>query len=168
LVQETGFSDHLPVGEGLLAFRTLEGAAQGAQMIMADYAAHSRAARAVAEQYFDPAAYSAFIQASKAEFGFAKSGYSLSRSGWFSDRSACYLAAGRPVIAQETGFSDHLPVGEGLFAFSAAGDVLAAIDVINTDYVRQRATARALAEERFAADRVLTRLLTLVENTPCS
>jgi hypothetical protein len=112
----------------------------------------------------DPAAYRAFIRSSKAEFGFAKSGYVLSRSGWFSDRSACYLAAGRPVIAQETGFGDHLPLGEGLFAFADAGDVLAAIDAVNSDYPRQRAAARALAEEFFAAERVLTRLLTLVEN----
>lgn len=115
----------------------------------------------------DPAAYRTFIQASKAEFGFAKSGYVLSHSGWFSDRSACYLAAGRPVIAQETGFGDHLPLGEGLFAFTTAGDVLAAIDAINSDYARQRAAARALAEDLFAADRVLTRLLTFVENAPC-
>ena len=64
-----------------------------------------------------PADYQRFIQGSKAEFGIAKSGYVASRCGWFSDRSLCYLASGRPVLAQETGFSDFIPAGEGLFAF---------------------------------------------------
>ena len=66
-----------------------------------------------------------FIQGSKAEFGVAKSGYVASRCGWFSDRSVCYLASGRPVIAQDTGFGNFLPTGEGLFAFLTEEDALA-------------------------------------------
>jgi hypothetical protein len=64
-----------------------------------------------------PSTYQQFIQGSKAEFGIAKSGYVASRCAWFSDRSVCYLASGRPVIAQETGFTHYLPTGAGLFVF---------------------------------------------------
>ncbi|MFW5904607.1 MAG: hypothetical protein ACOCUZ_00175, partial [bacterium] len=64
-----------------------------------------------------PDRYARFVKGSFAEFGVAKTGYVHSRCGWFSDRSACYLAAGRPVLAQETGFERHLPVGEGLLSF---------------------------------------------------
>jgi hypothetical protein len=106
-----------------------------------------------------PAAYRQFIQESKAEFGIAKSGYVASRCGWFSDRSICYLASGRPVIAQDTGFSNFLPTGSGLFAFSGPADVLAAIDEMNRDYGHHSRSARKLAEEHFASDRVLTQLL---------
>ena len=106
-----------------------------------------------------PASYRRFIQESKAEFGIAKSGYVASRCGWFSDRSICYLASGRPVIAQETGFSRFLPTGEGLFAFETSGDVLAAIEAMNRDYARHARAARAIAEEYFASDKVLARLL---------
>lgn len=106
-----------------------------------------------------PADYRRFIQHSKGEFGIAKSGYVLSRCGWFSDRSVCYLASGRPVIAQETGFSRFLPTGEGLFAFETADHVLEAIEELNRDYHRHASAARALAEEHFDSDRVLTRLL---------
>jgi hypothetical protein len=106
-----------------------------------------------------PARYQELIRGSKAEFGIAKSGYVAGRCGWFSDRSICYLASGRPVIAQETGFSRFLPVGEGLFAFTTCEDVLAAITAINHDYARHARAARVLAEEYFDSDRVLTRLL---------
>lgn len=106
-----------------------------------------------------PAAYRSFIQGSKAELGVAKTGYVLSRCGWFSDRSACYLASGRPVLAQDTGFGDFLPTGEGLFAFRTVDDVLAAIDEVNGDYPRHARAARAIAEEHFDSDRVLARLL---------
>ncbi len=109
-----------------------------------------------------PRAYQDFIQGSKAEFGIAKSGYVLSRCGWFSDRSVCYLASGRPVIAQDTGFEPYVPAGAGLFAFETAEDVLAAIDAINGDYEKQRRAARDLAEEYFDSNKVLTRLLSLM------
>jgi hypothetical protein len=106
-----------------------------------------------------PASYQRFIQESKAELGIAKSGYVAARCGWFSDRSVCYLASGRPVIAQETGFSEFLPTGQGLFSFSTAEKALAGIDAINGDYTRHARAARAIAEECFDSDKVLTRLL---------
>src|SRR5262249_53108487 len=110
-----------------------------------------------------PARYQQFIQGSKAEFGIAKSGYVTARCGWFSDRSVCYLASGRPVIAQDTSFDRFLPTGAGLFSFTTAEDVLVAVENLNQDYVRQSRAARAIAEEFFDSDRVLTRLLTRIE-----
>ena len=74
--------------------------------------------------------YRAYVQGSRGEFTVAKDQNVLLRSGWFSDRSACYLAAGRPVITQETGFSNILPTGKGLFAFETLDDILAAVDTI--------------------------------------
>jgi hypothetical protein len=106
-----------------------------------------------------PAGYQSFIRGSKAEFGVAKSGYVVSRSGWFSDRSACYLASGRPVIAQDTGFGRVLPAGRGLFAFQTSADVLDAIATLNEDYEAHAVSARGLAEEYFDSDLVLSRLL---------
>ena len=82
-----------------------------------------------------------------------------SRCGWFSDRSVGYLASGRPVIAQDTGFSRSLPTGEGLFAFSTSADVLKAIEQLRADYPRHAAQARAIAVEHFDSDKVLRRLL---------
>jgi hypothetical protein len=109
-----------------------------------------------------PERYRDFVRSSKAEFGLAKSGYVASRCGWFSDRSACYLASGRPVIAQDTGWSQHLPGGEGLFAFSSADDVIAAVEMINAGYRRHRSAAEAIAREHFNSDVVLRRLLEAV------
>jgi hypothetical protein len=106
-----------------------------------------------------PEDYQQFIQQSWAEFGIAKSGYVVSRSGWFSDRSACYLASGKPVIAQDTGFSDFLPTGEGLFAFHNEDDVLRSIDSIESDYARHSRCARDIAESYFDSAKVLSRLL---------
>lgn len=107
-----------------------------------------------------PGEYQTFIQGSKGEFGIAKSGYVAARCGWFSDRSVCYLASGRPVLAQDTGFGGVLPVGEGLIAFSTEDEVIAGIETINHDYPRHAKAARDLAVEYFDADRVLRRLLT--------
>jgi hypothetical protein len=106
-----------------------------------------------------PRLYQEFIGGSKGEFGIAKSGYVLSRCGWFSDRSVCYLASGRPVLAQQTGFAEVLPTGKGLFAFSSMDDVLAAIDAMNRDYPLHSQAARDIAIEYFASDKVLGRLL---------
>jgi hypothetical protein len=107
--------------------------------------------------------YQGFVGGSKAEFGIAKSGYVLSRCGWFSDRTVCYLASGRPAIAQDTGFSAFLPTGEGLFAFRTIDDVLASIESLNSDYERHRRAARALAEDVFDSDKVLGALLQRVD-----
>ena len=106
-----------------------------------------------------PAAYRRFVQGSRAEFGIAKSGYVISNCGWFSDRSACYLASGRPVVAQDTGFSQFLPTGEGLFAFQTYDDILSALEEIRRNYPRQAQAARQIAEEHFDSDAVLGRLL---------
>lgn len=106
-----------------------------------------------------PQDYRAFVQGSWAEFGLAKLGYVASRCGWFSDRSLCYLASGRPVIAQDTGFPDWLPTGEGVLAFSGADDVARAVEALRSDYGRHRRAARELAESVFASDRVLPELL---------
>jgi len=106
-----------------------------------------------------PAAYQAFLQASKAEFGIAKEGYVVSRCGWFGDRSAAYLACGKPVLAQSTGFDEFLPVGAGLFSFAVADDVGVAVDELRRDYARHARAARAIAEEFLDSDRVLTDLL---------
>ena len=109
-----------------------------------------------------PSRYAEFIRGSKAEFGIAKSGYVHSRCGWFSDRSVCYLASGRPVIAQDCGFAKLLPTGEGLFVFNTNDDVLRAIDSLNQDYARHAKRAREIAAEFFDSDKVLTRLVKLV------
>jgi hypothetical protein len=106
-----------------------------------------------------PDDYRAFVQGSWAEFGLAKLGYVASRCGWFSDRSLCYLASGRPVIAQDTAFAAWLPTGEGLFAFATADDVAAAVEALRSDYARHRRAARELAEAVFDSDRVLPELL---------
>jgi hypothetical protein len=106
-----------------------------------------------------PDQYRDFIQHSKAEFGVAKHTYVTSRSGWFSDRTECYLAAGRPAVVQDTGWTAHLPSGEGLFAFSSTEDAVAGIERINADYEKHARSAREIAREYFEAGSVLTRLL---------
>jgi hypothetical protein len=103
--------------------------------------------------------YRAFIQGSRAEFTVAKDQNVRLRSGWFSDRSACYLAAGRPVITQDTGFGNVLPTGKGLFAFRDLDDVLAAVDAIESDYAGHCRAAREIAVEYFDAERVVGSLL---------
>ena len=106
-----------------------------------------------------PARYRSFVRGSWAEFGLAKAGYVAAGCGWFSDRSVCYLASGRPVIAQDTGFGAHLPTGTGLLAFDDADDVVAAVDSLRSDYGRHRRAAREIAESVFDSDRVLGELL---------
>jgi hypothetical protein len=103
--------------------------------------------------------YRQYIESSKAEWSVAKNGYVLGQPGWFSCRSACYLAAGRPVAVQDTGFSAVLPVGEGLLSFTTVEEAVAAIKEIGANYARHATTARALAVEYFDAARVLTRLI---------
>jgi hypothetical protein len=106
-----------------------------------------------------PWAYRDFIQTSRAEFGVAKHTYVSARSGWFSDRTECYLASGRPALVQDTGWTAHLPSGEGLLAFSSVDDALAGLDAINGDYPRHAARAAEIAREHFDASRVLAALL---------
>jgi hypothetical protein len=103
--------------------------------------------------------YRQYIESSKAEWSVAKNGYVRGQPGWFSCRSACYLAAGRPVAVQDTGFSNVLPVGEGLVPFSTVEEAAAAIRNIQEHYETHAKAAREIAEVYFAADKVLTRLL---------
>jgi hypothetical protein len=105
------------------------------------------------------AAYGDFIRGSRGEFTVAKDIYVRPNSGWFSDRSVCYLASGRPVITMRTGFSKFYPVGAGLFEFSTVDEIIAALDAINGDYAKHSAAARAVAAEYFASDPVVSRLL---------
>jgi hypothetical protein len=95
--------------------------------------------------------YAAFIRRSRGEFTVAKDIYVRARSGWFSDRSVCYLASGRPVLMQETGFSKYLPTGKGLYAYADHEGALAALEAIETDYATAQRSARALAEAHFEA-----------------
>lgn len=111
------------------------------------------------EATWDPWVYQRFIAGSTGEFSVAKHGYVVSRSGWFSERSANYLASGRPVVVQDTGFSGHLPVGEGLLAFSEPEEALGGIEAVRSRPAAHARAARAIAEEHFAADRVLADLL---------
>jgi hypothetical protein len=104
-------------------------------------------------------AYRDYIFASRGEFTVAKDQNVRLRSGWFSERSAQYLAAGRPVITQETGFSNVLPAGEGLFGFSTMDEILAAVDAINSDYPKHCAAATEIARDYFHYDVVLGKML---------
>jgi hypothetical protein len=105
------------------------------------------------ESYLD------FIGRSRGEFSVAKEAYVKTRCGWFSDRTAAYLASGKPAIVQDTGFSSSLPCGEGLFAFTHADGAATAVEAINSDYVRHCRAARQIAEEYFDAKKVLARML---------
>jgi hypothetical protein len=107
----------------------------------------------------DPWAYQAYLRGSKAEFGVAKHGYVISRCGWFSERSAAYLASGRPVLAQDTRFTDWLPAGEGVLPFSAPEEALAGAEEIDRRYALHSRRAREVAAEYFDSGKVLAHLL---------
>jgi len=103
--------------------------------------------------------YRDYIRRSRGEFTAVKHGYAAGNTGWFSDRSACYLAAGRPVIVQETGIRRFLPTGAGLLTFTTLDEAAAAIATVEADYPRHAAAALDLAREHLDSDRVLTRML---------
>jgi hypothetical protein len=107
----------------------------------------------------DPWTYQRYLWASRAEFGVAKHGYASTRCGWFSDRSSAYLATGRPVVVQDTGFSSFLPCGEGLLAYRTPDEAHEAIRRLRNDYEVHHRAARAVADEYFDARRVLGDLL---------
>lgn len=102
--------------------------------------------------------YRDYIRASGAEWTVAKDQYIRLNTGWFSDRSACYLAAGRPVITQDTGFDRVIPVGKGLFSFRSMGEIQVAVDAILTDPVKHAKAAESLAREYFDAEKVCGRM----------
>jgi hypothetical protein len=107
----------------------------------------------------NPWPYRDYVRTSRGEFTVAKDLHIRTRSGWFSERSACYLAAGRPVVTQDTGFGKFLPTGAGLFSFSTVDEIVAAFDAINSDYERHSRAARAIAEEYFRAETVLGKVV---------
>ncbi|MGH7949356.1 MAG: hypothetical protein ACREQF_09045, partial [Candidatus Binataceae bacterium] len=96
-----------------------------------------------------------YVSSSRGEFTVAKDLYARTRSGWFSDRSVCYLAAGRPVVTQRTGFEKYVATGQGLLGFDTPDDAVAAIRAINADYPRHARVAREIAREYFEATKLL-------------
>ncbi len=121
------------------------------------------------EPTHDPWTYQRNLQRSRGEFGVAKHGYVTAQSGWFRERTAGYLACGRPAVVQDTGFSDWLPTGEGVLAFRSLEEAVEGIRDATTRYEQQCRAARALAEEYFEAGKVLTRLLeSAIRFTPSS
>ena len=106
-----------------------------------------------------PEGYADWVTGSLGEFSCAKGVYVGTRCGWFSDRSACYLAASRPVVVQETGLADVLPTGEGLFAVRTPEEAAEAFHAIRRDYPRHSQAARRIAVEHFDSAQVLPRLL---------
>lgn len=113
----------------------------------------------------DPWTYQRYIQQSKAEFSVAKQGYVVSQSGWFSDRSAAYLASSRPVLIQETGFSDWLQTGYGVIPFNSPDEALTGVEEINGRYEFHCRAARAVAAEYFDARKVLPRMIERAMNS---
>jgi len=103
--------------------------------------------------------YRDYVRHSKGEFTVAKDQYVRLNTGWFSDRSACYLAAGRPVIIQQSGFTQHYGNDSGLFAFSSMKEIVDAVKAINADYAKHSRAAREVAREVFEAEKVLASLL---------
>lgn len=131
-------------------------AVNGPRQLLDDYGWSPVDAMAISRSPWD---YRDFIQGSKAEFGVAKHAYVSRRSGWFSDRTECYLAAGRPALVQDTGWSRHLPSGTGLIAFSTPDEAVAGLDSLTADYARHARHARDIAREYFEASRVLSDFL---------
>jgi hypothetical protein len=103
--------------------------------------------------------YRSYIQSSRGEFSVAKNLYVATGSGWFSCRSVCYLAAGRPVVVQDTGFSEIIPTGEGLFAFSDLPGAVESVATVESDYARHQGAARQVASEFFDSRKVLAQIL---------
>ena len=107
----------------------------------------------------DPRSYEKYVRGSAAEIGVAKELYVITSSGWFSDRSACFLASGKPVLVQDTGFAKRLPTGRGVVSYTTLEEAAAGALSIWEDYRGHATAARELAEEFFDSDRVLTELI---------
>lgn len=125
----------------------------------ARFEAHGWRLRSPYELSVDHRLYRDYLQNSKAEFTVAKDQYVRLNTAWFSDRSACYLAAGRPVVTQQTGFTDYYGNDGGLFAFTSSEEAAEAVKMINTDYAQHSRAAGKLAREVFEAETVLRSLL---------
>ena len=117
------------------------------------------------ESSIDLTAYQSYLRKSKAEFSVAKHGYVVSRSGWFSERSAAYMASGRPVLLQDTGFSDWLPTGLGILAFNNPAEAVTGIEDVNANYGAHCRAAREIAAEYFDSRKVLTHLIEQAMNS---
>ena len=111
-----------------------------------------------------PVEYRDYVGCSRAEFMVAKGMYVETRRGWFSDRSACYLASGRPVLAQDTGLGSLYPTGEGLVTFSTLDEAASGVEAISSDYSRHARAARDLAEEFFDSNKILTTIIEKIFN----
>jgi hypothetical protein len=107
----------------------------------------------------DPWSYRRYIQSSKGEFTIAKQGYVVSRSGWFSERSAAYLASGRPVVTQDTGFSEWLKTGSGILAFNNIEEAEECLADVSSHYKHHSRAARDVAEKYFDSSIVLQKLM---------
>lgn len=110
-----------------------------------------------------PDSYRRYIQSSTAEFSVAKDAYVATRSGWFSERSACYLASGRPVVVQDTGFTDRLSEGMGVHGFRDVEEAASGVKKILAGYEQESLAARAVAEDHFEARKVLGNLLSAID-----
>ncbi len=144
---------------------TLSGAGADVEQRLRTAGWRIRPAREVSSHF---RTYHAYIMGSRGEFSVAKHGYVVTRSGWFSDRSVCYLAAGRPTILQDTGFSSWLPTGRGVLAFSNLEEAVGCIDALNADYAGHCTAAREIAETTFGYRAVLPRLLDQALGGPAS
>jgi hypothetical protein len=127
-------------------------AVNGPQQLLADHGWSPIPAMPISRTLAD---YQQFIQGSKAEFGVAKHAYVSHRSGWFSDRTECYLAAGRPALVQDTGWSEHIETGTGLLAFSTIEEAIDGLARLEVDYPAHARRAQGIAKEHFDASRVL-------------
>jgi hypothetical protein len=116
----------------------------------------------------DIGVYRDYLRTSRGEFSVAKHTYVRTNSGWFSDRTACYLASGRPAVVQDTGFSAHVPVGDGLFAYQTVEEAKAALEAIVADYARHARAARELAIAYFSPKVVLAPLVEQATSGPAS
>ena len=103
--------------------------------------------------------YRSYIQSSRGEFSVAKNLYTATKSGWFSCRSICYMAAGRPVVVQDTGFSKFIPTGRGVMAFSSLDEAVQAIKEVESNYAYHADAAREIAREYFSTEVVLKQML---------
>jgi hypothetical protein len=110
----------------------------------------------------DPSGFQQYVTMSGAECSVAKGVYVATNSGWFSDRTVCYLAAGKPALLQNTGFSRSYPTGEGLLAFTTLEDAVAGAETIARDYESHSRAARAIAEDYFDSDKVLREFIDAV------
>jgi hypothetical protein len=113
-----------------------------------------------------PGLYQEFIAGSAGEWSIAKNFYVATRSGWFSCRTACYLAAGRPAVVQETGWSRHVPAGRGLFAFSTIAEAVQGLRQVQSNALAERAAAYDVAREYLAPDRVCTPMIDAIFDGP--